>query len=405
MGFVQATRESDAYPYFVPLGSGGENPVILVANDYLGLRGDPRIREAAKAAIDELGTSRCASPLAGGYTRLHQTLERRLAEFLDQEAATLFASGYQANVGIVSALMRPQDLIVTDVFNHASIVDGARLSGAEVRFLRHNSGKHLETILKGEPAGRRILVILEGIYSVDGDIVRLPELCRIAHDHGALVMIDEAHSLGVVGAGGRGAAEHFDMLRDVDLVMGTMSKSLASVGGFVAGDEALVDVIRHQARSLIFSASAPPANIAAALAALDVLEKEPERRERLWRNTRRVLETLRANGFDTMRSETPVIPILVGEPSKTLEFAARLRDRGVLVCAAVPPMVQAHLSRVRAHVTAAHDEATLGRALATILEVGAALGIPKERGDEDSPAAREDAAIPPIALDARPDRA
>jgi 8-amino-7-oxononanoate synthase len=405
MGFVQATRESDAYPYFVPLGNGSEDPVILVANDYLGLRADARIRDAAKAAIDELGTSRCASPLAGGYTKLHQTLERRLAEFLDQQSATLFASGYQANVGIVSALMRPQDLIVTDVFNHASIVDGARLSGAEVRFLRHNSGKHLETILASEAAGRRILVILEGIYSVDGDIVRLPELCRIAHDHGALVMIDEAHSLGVVGAGGRGAAEHFDMLRDVDLVMGTMSKSLASVGGFVAGDEALVDVIRHQARSLIFSASAPPANVAAALAALDVLEKEPERRERLWANTRRVLETLRASGFDTMRSETPVIPILVGEPSKTLEFAARLRDRGVLVCAAVPPMVQAHLSRVRAHVTAAHDEATLGRALATILEVGAALGIPKERVAGVSPAAREDAAIPPIALDARPDRA
>jgi 8-amino-7-oxononanoate synthase len=353
-------------------------PVVLVANDYLGLASDRRVREAAQRAIADLGTSRCASPLAGGHSQLHRELEARLARFLGQEAAVLFASGYQANVGIVSSLMRSDDLVLTDLFNHASIVDGARLSGAQVRFFQHNSPSHLGTILKQDAKGRRVLVIVEGIYSADGDIVRLPELCEVAHEHGALVMIDEAHSLGVLGEGGRGAAEHFGLLGDVDLIMGTMSKSLASVGGFVAADRCVVDTVAHSARSLIFSAALPPAGVAAAMAALEILESEPHRRERLWGNAQLLLEGLQARGFDTMRSETPVIPIRVGDPARTIEFAARLRSRGVLVCPAIPPMVQSHLSRVRAHVTAAQDEASLAGALSVIEEVGQSLGIGAE---------------------------
>ena len=376
---VKAARAAGVYSFYACVdpsrGPVEDRPIVLVANDYLGLSADPRPREAAQRAIEEFGTSRCASPLAGGYTRLHRELEQRLTNFLEQQAVALFASGYQANVGIISALMRRGDLIVTDLFNHASIVDGTRLSGADVRVFQHNSARHLDAILEREAADRRVLVIVEGIYSADGDIAELPDLCAVAHAHGALIMVDEAHSLGVLGRRGCGAAEHFDLLNEVDLIMGTMSKSLSSVGGFVAAEQNLIDVIRHSARSLIFSAALPPANVAAAAAALQILEAEPERRERLWHNARRLLSGLQRFGFDTLQSETPVVPILVGDPARTLEFTARLRDRGVLVCPAIPPMVQGHLSRVRGHVTAAHDDATIDAAISRIGEVGQALGL------------------------------
>jgi 8-amino-7-oxononanoate synthase len=399
---IEATRHSDLYPFFSTDRDSAPNgrPVVLVANDYLGLSADLRVRDAAREAIARFGTSRCASPLAGGQTTLHQTLATRLAEFLHQEAAALFASGYQANVGVISALMKSDDLILTDLFNHASIVDGARLSGAQVRHFQHNSATHLERILSQEASGRRVLVIVEGVYSADGDIGDLPDLCAVAHTHGALVMVDEAHSFGVLGDSGAGAAEHFELLDDVDLIVGTMSKSLASVGGFVAADQNLVDAIAHSARALIFSAALPPAGAAAALAALEILQREPGRRERLWRNTRAFLGGLAAAGLDTMRSVTPVIPILVGDPARTIELTARLRARGVHICPAIPPMVPAHLSRVRAHVTAAHETADLDAAVETIAAVGSPLGIPRaqrmgraSRGRLQSAAPRRPAAL------------
>lgn len=382
---VEAARAGGVYPFYPrvePSARGSERQqIILVANDYLGLSMDDRVREAARAAITRFGSSRCASPLAGGYTELHRNLESRVAGFLHQQEAAVFASGYQANVGIISGLMQRGDLILTDVLNHASIIDGARLSGAELHFFKHNNAAHLERILERKGAGRRVLVIVEGIYSADGDIGLLPDLCSVAHAHGAIFMVDEAHSLGVLGAGGRGAAEHFDMLERVDLIMGTMSKSLASVGGFVAADKQLVDVVRHQARSLIFSAALPAAGVAAASTALEILESEPQHRERLWRNARAMLAGLNDLGFDTMRSETPVVPILVGDPMQTIEFTSRLRERGVLVCPAIPPMVQGRLSRVRAHVTAAHDDESVAAALNIIDEVGTAVGVPRPRRD------------------------
>lgn len=386
---VDAARQAEIYPFYASADPTGgmqvDQPVVLVANDYLGLSKDERVREAARRAIGELGTSRCASPLAGGYSALHHELEGQLAGFLHQEAALLFASGYQANVGIVSSLVGRGDLILTDLFNHASIIDGARLSDAEIRFFQHNRPEHLRTILQQVDQGRRVLVIVEGIYSADGDIVRLPEICAVAHERGALVMIDEAHSLGVLGEGGRGAAEHFGMLEDVDLIMGTMSKSLGSVGGFLAADRRLVDAVAHTARALIFSAALPPAGVAAALAALQILQSEPERRDRLWHNAQLMLDGLQERGFDTMGSETPVVPIRVGEPARTIEFVARLRGKGIFVCPAIPPMVQSHLSRVRGHVTAVHDAAVLTAALPVIEEVGRSLGIVRSRLAARSP--------------------
>jgi 8-amino-7-oxononanoate synthase len=378
---LDAAREADFYPFYASSDSAAaqeelcDGAVILVANDYLGLTGDPRVRDAAREAIAAFGTSRCASPLAGGHTRLHRLLERRLATFLEQDAAVLFASGYQANVGAISALVGKDDLILTDLYNHASIVDGARLSGAQVRYFQHNSATHLDGVLKRDGAGRRTLVLIEGIYSADGDIACLPEICAVAHKHDALVMVDEAHSFGVLGARGAGAAEHFELLEDVDLIMGTMSKSLASVGGFVAGDQNIIDAIAHSARSLIFSAALPPAGVAAALQSLDILEAEPELRERLWRNARFFLEGVKSAGFDTMDSETPVIPMLIGDQLRAVELASALRKRGVLVCPAIPPMVPAHLSRVRSHVTARHEIEELRSALQTFEDVGRALGL------------------------------
>lgn len=378
---VNATQQAEIYPLYPCVPSTAEvaarrdRQIVLVANDYLGLSSDPRVKAAAQEAIAEFGSSRCASPLAGGSTRLHAALEEGLRSFLCQEAAAIFASGYQANVGVISAVMQPGDLILTDLFNHASIVDGARLSGAEIKVFQHNRPAHLESLLEREGRGRRVLVIVEGVYSADGDIVRLPEIAEVAHAGGALVMIDEAHSLGVLGDGGRGAAEYFGLLGEVDLVMGTMSKSLASVGGFIVGDQGLIDVVRHNARSLIFSAAAPPASVAAAHRALQLIESEPERRARLWENAHFFLDGLRARGFEVMGAETPVIPILVGDPVRTMEFTVRLRQRGVLVCPAIPPMVQAHRSRVRAHVTASHDRESLARALDIIDEVGDRLGV------------------------------
>lgn len=353
----------------------GKRHIVLEWCDYLGLADDPRVKEAAGAAYERFGTSRCASPLAGGYTELHRALEEALARFLRQDAAAVFASGYQANVGIITALVRSGDLVVCDLLSHASIVDGARLSGAEVRFFKHNTPSHLEAILERTECGRRVLVVVEGIYSMDGDIARLPDICAVAHQHGALVMIDEAHSFGVLGAGGRGAVEHFDMFDDVDVIMGGLSKALGSVGGFVAGSEDIIEAIRHSARALIFSVAPTPPAVAAALRALAILAAEPERPARLRRLTDSFRTKVAACGFDTMRSESPVVPIRIGSPLRTADFTLRLRERGVLVCPVVPPVVQSNLSRVRAHVTLAHSEALVDEAVAAFKEVGDALGL------------------------------
>lgn len=379
------TAESlGAYPLFpridAHLGDGwvsidGHRAVSLIANDYLGLSADPDVSAAAVKVVERLGTSRCSSPLVGGYTATHQELEAALCDFLQQAAAAVFASGYQANVGTISSLMGPGDLIVADLLDHASIVDGAKLSGAELRFFRHNDPVDLGRILEDVEPDRRVLVVVEGIYSADGDIGALREVCEVAHARDALVMVDEAHSLGVLGDRGAGAAEQFGLLGEVDLVMGTMSKSLGSIGGFVVGDTALIDAVRHDARALVFSASLSPPNAAAARAALAILRERPGLRERLWDNARTMLSGLDERGFDTLGSCTPVIPVLVGDPTRTLAFTAALREAGVLVCPAIPPMVHAHLSRIRMHVTAGHGAEALEHALATLDSVAAELGL------------------------------
>ncbi|MEA2474195.1 MAG: 8-amino-7-oxononanoate synthase [Thermoleophilaceae bacterium] len=287
----------------------------------------------------------------------------------------MFATGYQANVGVISALMRPGDLVVSDLLNHASIIDGARLSGSQVRYFQHNDPGHLDRILDAADAGQRVLVVVEGIYSADGDVAPLADLCAVAQAHDAMLMVDEAHSFGVLGPDGRGAAGDQGVLGEVDLVVGTMSKSLGSVGGFAAASGAVVDVIRHNARSLIFSAALPPAQAEAARTSLAILRTEHDRRERLWENARTLLGALSERGFDTMGSCTPVVPVLVGDPGLTLALTTQLKEAGVLVCPAIPPMVQAHRSRIRMHVTAAHDAESIAHAIHTLTSTAASLGM------------------------------
>ncbi|MPZ85086.1 MAG: aminotransferase class I/II-fold pyridoxal phosphate-dependent enzyme [Actinophytocola sp.] len=383
---LRQARDAEVYALFPALAptdrpgwvtTGAGPAVSLVANDYLGMSSEPSVVEAAAAAIRSLGTSRCASPVAGGYTEVHRALEESLAGFLGQRAVTLFASGYQANLGAIGALMQPGDLVVCDLLDHASIVDGARLAGAEVSFFGHNDAEHLAAVLAAAGADRRVLVVVEGVYSADGDIAPLGEICRVAHAHGALVMVDEAHSFGVLGDRGAGAADLHGVESEVDLVVGTMSKAIGMVGGFAAGDAEIIDIIRHSGRSLVFSAALPPAMVAGALRSVELIRTEPARRERLWDNARRLLDGLRAVGLDTLTSCTPVVPVLVADPVRTLTMAKSLAVAGVLVCPAIPPMVAPHRSRIRMHVTARHDEPALDHAVRTIDRIAREIGIPR----------------------------
>jgi 8-amino-7-oxononanoate synthase len=386
---VEQAKNGDVYTLYPTLQEQGDSgsvivdgvpAVSLVANDYLGLSGDPRVADAANSAIERFGVSRCASPLAGGYTELHQTLEKMLADFTGQQDAVVLASGYQANLGAIGGLLRSGDLVVCDLLSHASIVDGVRLVGAELRYFQHNNAEHLDAVLDAVTADRRVLVVVEGVYSADGDIAPLAEICRVAHRHDAFVMVDEAHSLGVVGANGRGATELYDVADAVDVIVGTMSKSIGTVGGFICGDRTIIDIIRHNARSLIFSAALPPPVTAGAVRSLEIMRTEPGRRARLWANTRHLLGDLRAHGFDTLNSETPVIPVLVGDQLRTLMFSRGLARSGVLVCPAIPPMVQPHMSRIRMHVTARHDADAIERVSAALDAVAREVGVPRTGG-------------------------
>jgi len=372
-----AVRRANAYALFpeVEVDAVGGHATVegvrqinFAQNDYLGLSTHRDVVGAMKAAIDRYGSSRCSSPLAGGYTPLHRELELLLARTLEQEAVVLFASGYQANVGLLSALADPDTTVVSDLFNHASIIDGIRLGGAELRPFKHNSVDHLAQILKSRPS-RRLLVVVEGVYSADGDRAPIQEIVATSHKYGALCIVDEAHSLGVLGPHGRGAVADADALADVDILTGTLSKSLASVGGFIATTSAMADLIRHRARPLIFSASLPAAQAAAASEALKISLEGLHLRTRLWSNKGLVAQRFRAAGLDTLTSTTPIIPVLVGDKFRTFQAASELRRRGVLVCPAVPPMVQNHLSRLRLHVTAAHSSDDVLAATAEIIDV------------------------------------
>jgi 8-amino-7-oxononanoate synthase len=354
----------------------GREMIMLASYSYLGLIGHPRIDAAAKAAIDEYGSGAGGVRLLTGTTDLHERLEARIARFCKREDSCVYSSGYVTNIAIITGLMGPGDLVLMDKLDHASIVDGCLLSGSKWKTYRHNDMAHLERLL-ADAAGNynTILVAADSVFSMDGDIMDLPTTRALCDRFGARLMVDEAHSIGALGATGHGIEEHFGMIGSIDLKMGTLSKSIPSVGGYLAGDEELVDYQRHFSRPFIFSAALPPAQTAAALAAFDVIEDEPERVAALHRITRRYADGLRAQGWDTMDSSTCVVPVLIGDEARTLDLTRGLFDRGVFVCPIVHPAVPKGGDRLRTCVMATHTEEDIEQVLDAFVEVGTELGL------------------------------
>jgi 8-amino-7-oxononanoate synthase len=348
---------------------------MLGSNNYLGLTNHPKVKEAAVEAVRRFGTGCAGSRLLNGTLSLHEALEDKLARFIRKEAAVTFSTGFQVNLGTISSLLDRGDAVYLDKQDHACIIDGARLSFARIRKFEHNDPSELRRLMAADAEVRGRLVVVDGVVSMEGDIAPLPQIVEIARQFGAAVMVDDAHGLGVLGRNGRGTAEHFDLEDDVHLVMGTFSKSLASIGGFIAGERAVIDHIRHAARSLIFSAALAPASVAAASAAVDIVEREPERREQLWRNTRFLMDGLSSLGFHTGDSRTPVIPIIVGDDYRAFRMTRRLEEEGVFVNPVVSPATPRGRALLRTSCMATHTEDHLSRALEACARVGREFGI------------------------------
>ncbi len=366
------------YPYFVPIESeagpevviNGETKVMLGSNNYLGLTQHPKVKEAARAAVERYGSGCTGSRLMNGTLDLHVELERRLAEWMKCEAALVFTTGFQTNLGTISALVGRHDTVVIDRSDHASIVDGCRLAMGEALRFKHNDLDDLERVLQKIESGRGILIVVDGVYSMEGDLADLPGIVKLAKKYGARLLVDEAHSAGVFGEQGRGTADHFGLRGEVDLIMTTFSKSFASIGGFIAAEADVIYFIKHNGRAFLFSASLPPASTAAALAALEIIETEPDRRERLWANARRMKKELAGLGFNTGDSKSPVIPIIVGEEMRLATFWRRLLDAGVYTNAAVAPAVEPDRALIRTSYMATHEDKHLDRALEIFAKVG-----------------------------------
>ncbi len=354
----------------------GRDLVMLASYSYLGLIGHPRIDEAAKAAIDEYGTGAGGVRLLTGTMDLHERLEERIARFTGREDACVYSSGYVTNVAIITGLTGPGDLILMDKLDHASIVDGALLSGAKWKTYRHNDMDHLERLL-ADASGRygTVLVVADSVFSMDGDVMDLPRTSELCRKHGARLMVDEAHSVGSLGATGHGIEEHFDMPGSIDFKMGTLSKSIPSVGGYLAANRDIVDYQRHMSRPFIFSAALPPAQTAAALAAFDVIEDEPWRVRDLHRITETYAAGLKNQGWDTMDSTTCVVPVLVGDEAMTMDLTRMLFDRGVFVCPIVHPAVPRGMDRLRTCLMATHTDEDIALVLDAFEESGKALGL------------------------------
>ena len=354
----------------------GRDVINLASNNYLGLANHPRMNAAAAAAAAELGAGSGAVRTIAGTMSSHRELERRFAEFKRAEEALMFQSGFTANAGTVAAIRDKEDVIVSDRLNHASIIDGARLSRAEIKVFEHKDADHAAALLAetGRP-GRRQLLVTDGVFSMDGDIAPLPALVEVAEEHGAIMMLDDAHASGVLGTGGAGTVDHFGLHGRVDVQVGTLSKAIGVLGGFIAGPHHLIQWLVNRGRPFLFSTSAPPAVTAACIEALDILRDEPERLERLWTNTRAFKAGLHELGFDTGMSETPITPVITGDEGKTQEFARRLFEEGVFTPAIVFPTVAKGKARVRTIVTADHTEDDLREALEIFGRVGIELDL------------------------------
>ena len=380
---AEEARKAGLYPYFQPISSEQDTVVIINgrkvlmfgSNSYLGLTVHPKVKEAAKKAIDKYGTGCAGSRFLNGTLDIHEELEERLAAFVNKEDALLFSTGFQANLGGIAGLVGKGEYVILDKSDHASIVDGARLSYGTVKRFIHNDMESLEKVLSSIELEAGKLIVVDGVYSMDGDIANLPEMVKLKKRYNARLMVDDAHSFGVLGKNGRGTANHFGLEDDVDIVMGTFSKSFASLGGFLAADRAVIDYLRHFARSVIFSASITPASTAAVLAALDIMENEPELIEKLWANTERMRKGVQDMGYDTGTSCTPIIPLIVGDDEKVLRMRRMLLDEGVFVNPVVSPAVPPNKTLIRLSLMATHTFEQIDIALDKLYKVGRALDV------------------------------
>ena len=370
------------YPYFKPLTDSddtvvtieGKERLMMGSNNYLGLTHHPKVLAAARTALDRFGSGCTGSRFLNGTLDLHIQLEEKLAEFFGKEAALVFSTGYQANLGLISCLVGRGDIVLIDKLDHASIVDGAKMSYGDTHRFTHGDYEQLERLLQRHHE-RGMMIVVDGVYSMEGDIAKVPHLVELAQKYGAALAVDDAHSTGVLGPKGDGTAAHFGLADEVDIVVGTFSKSLASIGGFIAASESIIHYLKHHSRPLIFSAALPPANTAGVLAALDVMESEPDRRERLWDVTKRFQTGCRELGFDIGPTQTPIIPVLIGTLHDTFVFWRKLFDGGVFTNPVVPPAVPPDQCRLRASLMATHTHDQIDGALDTFSKLGKEIGV------------------------------
>jgi len=374
----QEVAAMGCYPFFRPIASNngtevtveGKKLLMIGSNNYLGLTTDERVKEAAIGAIKRFGVSCTGSRFLNGTLDLHLELEEKLAKFLNKEAALVFSTGFLVNQGVISCLVDRNDTILTDRSDHASIVDGCRLSfGKTVKF-HHNDMKDLRRVVSQLDKNSPKLIIIDGVFSMEGDITPLPEIVEILKGYNTKIMCDDAHSVGVLGKNGRGTAEHFGLEDEVDLIMGTFSKSFASLGGYIASNKDVINFVKHFSRALIFSASMPPASIAACLKTLEIMQKEPERKDRLWKITKRMHSEFKRLGFNTGTSETPIIPIYIGEDIEAFKFWKALTDEGLFTNPIISPAVPLGQALIRTSYSANLSDAQLDRVLEIFERVG-----------------------------------
>ncbi|RLC84061.1 MAG: saframycin Mx1 synthetase B [Chloroflexi bacterium] len=380
---VADLQQAGLYFYLQPLDeldgawvtTGGRRMLNFASYGYLGLLGHPRIEAAAQAALARYGTGTHGVRILAGTLPLHNELEQTIARFKGAEAAIVYSSGYVTNLATVSSLVGRNDTVICDKFNHASIVDGCLLSGAKFARFRHNDMAGLEKRLQQANPGAGTLVIVDAVFSMDGDVINMPEVSRLCREYDALLMVDEAHSLGVLGEKGHGIEEHFGLEKAIDVYMGTLSKTIPSVGGYVAGSQDLITYLKHVARAFVFSAALPPAQVAAANESFKVIEDEPERVKVLQRNIELFLGGLKERGFNTLDSEPPIVPIICGEDEKAFQMTKLCQEENIFVLPVVSPAVPAGLARLRANVTAAHSEEDIAFALDVFERAGKEVGV------------------------------
>ncbi len=376
-------RANDLYAYFRSISSpqdpvvtiDGEKIIMLGSNNYLGLTNHPEIKTAAAKAVAKYGTGCAGSRLLNGTLDIHVELEEAIAEFMNADAVLTFSTGYQVNLGVISCLLGRHDIAFLDCLDHASIIDGVRLGFGKSLKFKHNDMDDLEGKLKRSDETKGRMIIVDGVFSMEGDLCDLPGLVKLKNRYNTRLMVDDAHGLGVFGENGRGTAEHFGLEHEVDLTMGTFSKSLATVGGFISGPKQVIEFIKHHARSQIFSAATPPPMAAAVIASLGVMKREPERRKQLWENTKYMMRELKNLGFDTGDSDSPVIPLVIGDEISAYTMVKRLQQEGVFANAIVPPAVPQGQAMIRTSYMATHTREHLDQALTALAKVGRELDV------------------------------